>query len=293
MTSRALKAKGHHVEVADNGSLGLEKLTKNYDDFDLVLCDLQMPVMDGFEATRRFRKFENSKFDRKNSTSTDDDDSNVGSAPSGTNKFRLPIIGMSANSDSASKECAFTAGMDRFVPKPFTLGELLPIIEKMIPRNHNEPNVGTVLPIIDSSRHDSIRSLLPLIDIVNSEAGRHGGGNKKKNSEETSLETIAETRASARNIQMDGSEVYDIFGSDTSSEDEEGSTSRSRINSGAEGVGTGKRKSREVVEKGRTKSETIPDITRADDAVRKGGDETLRNLLSFLNFIVEIYLKEL
>mmetsp|Transcript_29043 Transcript_29043/g.27831 ORF Transcript_29043/g.27831 Transcript_29043/m.27831 type:complete len:1116 (+) Transcript_29043:177-3524(+) len=275
VTSRALKAKGHHVEVADNGSLGLDKLTTNYDDFDLVLCDLQMPVMDGFEATRRFRKFEDSKFDRKISTSTDVDDG--GSVVStgtgaGTKKFRLPIIGMSANSDSASKECAFTAGMDRFVPKPFTLGELLPIIERMIPRNRDE-NAETVLPIIDSSRHENIRTLLPVIEAVNSEntsrqvnsdTGRHLEGVRKSPVSSdlslNSLQPISESRV----VQQKDGEVHDIFRSGTSSDEEEKEEVRggSRTDSG---VGV-------KALLGRTKSETkrtVEEVKRVYDSVRK------------------------
>ena len=51
---------GHIVDTASNGLLGLEKLKKNFGEnvYDMVLTDLQMPVMDGMEATDRYRKFE-------------------------------------------------------------------------------------------------------------------------------------------------------------------------------------------------------------------------------------------
>ena len=61
ITTRLLVTKGHIVESAINGSIGLDRLIEVFgtdDDFDMVLSDLQMPVMDGFECVRRYRAYE-------------------------------------------------------------------------------------------------------------------------------------------------------------------------------------------------------------------------------------------
>jgi CheY-like chemotaxis protein len=63
----------------------------------LLITDLQMPVMDGFESVRRFREFEQQQ--------------------QGTS--RLFIVGMSAKADEETRCDVFAVGMDAFVPKPF------------------------------------------------------------------------------------------------------------------------------------------------------------------------------
>ncbi len=81
------------VEVAENGLVAIEKLEKN--DFDLVLMDIQLPEMDGYEATRHIRK----KMKRP--------------------KSNVPIIAMTAHAISGEAEKCFEAGMDDYVSKPF------------------------------------------------------------------------------------------------------------------------------------------------------------------------------
>jgi CheY-like chemotaxis protein len=112
VTSRTLKMKGHTVETAENGIDGLEKLKKAYGTgkFNMVLTDLQMPIMDGIEATRRYREFEAEQEQQKD-TVTD------GFAAEDSN--RLIIIGMSANSDAGTAADALAAGMSGFIGKPF------------------------------------------------------------------------------------------------------------------------------------------------------------------------------
>ena len=96
-----LMAEGALIEVADNGLLGVSAVTQANakTPFDVVLMDLQMPVMDGFEATRRIRH-------------------ELGLSD-------LPIIAMTANAMASDREACLAAGMNDHVGKPFDLSHLV------------------------------------------------------------------------------------------------------------------------------------------------------------------------
>ena len=122
VTSRLLKMNGHTVETAGNGYVGLERLKKGSDtgDFDMVLTDLQMPVMDGIETAKRFRAFEQDR------SCIEMADQNHGVSRKGNS--RLMIVGMSANADDGSRQEALAAGMDYFITKPFAYSDLAKIL---------------------------------------------------------------------------------------------------------------------------------------------------------------------
>jgi signal transduction histidine kinase/ActR/RegA family two-component response regulator len=96
---------GHSVSVANNGLEALEALDAAR--FDVVLMDMQMPELDGVEATRRIR-------------------AQGISARSGT---RLPILAMTANSLEDDRERCVAAGMDEFVAKPIDVERLFSLLE--------------------------------------------------------------------------------------------------------------------------------------------------------------------
>ena len=77
-------------------------------------------------------------------------------------ELALPIIGMSANSDSYSKDCALQAGMNLFLAKPFTVGELQTVLELFQPRrNHNLQDSScyvTGCNTRDITRNNSLKS---------------------------------------------------------------------------------------------------------------------------------------
>ncbi|WP_233505791.1 PAS domain S-box protein [Rhodoferax lacus] len=94
-----LSAQGARVTLADNGALGLDAIRSAQPPFDVVLMDLQMPVMDGLSATRLLR--------------TD-------------KRFaELPVIAMTANAMHSDREDCLTAGMNDHVGKPFDLNQLV------------------------------------------------------------------------------------------------------------------------------------------------------------------------
>ncbi len=99
---RMLENYGHEVTLAKDGLEAYEKFRKG--NFDLVLMDIQMPVMDGFEATSRIRNHEKSH---------------------GTH---IPIIAMTAHALKGDEERCLAAGMDDYISKPINFQKLLSII---------------------------------------------------------------------------------------------------------------------------------------------------------------------
>jgi CheY-like chemotaxis protein len=90
-------------------STGLKRLIEVYgtiDDFNMVLSDLQMPVMDGYQCAQRYREFEKEQLLLNEYNTTQ------------VLRHSMPIIDMSANSDSESKWCALL-NMNMSLPKPF------------------------------------------------------------------------------------------------------------------------------------------------------------------------------
>lgn len=102
LTRHILEAFGAAVIIANNGSEALDYLRKQ--DFDCILMDVQMPEMDGVEATRHIRRL--------------DDPAKSG----------IPIIALTANTQPTDLERYQDAGMDDYLPKPFDDKQLLEAI---------------------------------------------------------------------------------------------------------------------------------------------------------------------
>jgi len=105
-----LERKEWSVQVVENGKQAVETLRKHPKRFSLVLMDVQMPVMDGFEATRQIRLAEEQ------------------------HKTHIPIIAMTAHAMKGDKEKCLAAGMDYYLSKPVNPDELYEIVEKYTKR---------------------------------------------------------------------------------------------------------------------------------------------------------------
>jgi CheY-like chemotaxis protein len=107
LISRLLEKRGHTVVLVENGRDAVDVLEKQR--FDIILMDGQMPVMDGFEATKHIRE---------------DEKSNGG---------HTPIIALTALAMKGDEDRCLASGMDGYVTKPIKLEELFSVIEKVIP----------------------------------------------------------------------------------------------------------------------------------------------------------------
>jgi len=107
--SRLLEKSGHSVTVARNGQEALEMHAAN--DFDLILMDVSMPVMDGIKACQRIRGSEN------------------------PHKRDIPIIALTAYAMAGDKEKFLAAGMNGYVAKPVKMESLMQMMSETLAEN--------------------------------------------------------------------------------------------------------------------------------------------------------------
>ncbi len=99
---------GYKVDVARNGQEAVDMYHQN--NYDLVLMDVQMPVLDGYEATAHIRNVENTILN---------------------DSQRIPIVALTANAMKGDREKCLDAGMDEYLSKPFTPSDLIGIIRSV------------------------------------------------------------------------------------------------------------------------------------------------------------------
>ena len=105
-----LEKQKHRVDIAVHGQEALEMLETT--DFDLILMDVQMPVLDGLEATRQWRKREQA-----------------------LQRPRLPIVAMTANAMAGDRDACLNAGMDGYISKPINIVRLNEEIQRVLALN--------------------------------------------------------------------------------------------------------------------------------------------------------------
>lgn len=100
-----LEEAGFKVDTAENGAIAVEKVTYYPEGFyDVILMDIQMPVMDGYTATRKIRSLENKAI------------------------AKIPIIAVSANAFDEDRQTSLEAGMNGHLAKPIVVDELLEVL---------------------------------------------------------------------------------------------------------------------------------------------------------------------
>ena len=97
---------GYQVEKASDGRKAVEAASNS--SYDLIFMDIQMPVMDGLEATRHIRQLKDEQ-------------------------GRVPIIAMTANTQESDRQDCLESGMDDFIGKPFVKKELLGMLDRYLP----------------------------------------------------------------------------------------------------------------------------------------------------------------
>ncbi|MEA5079806.1 MAG: response regulator, partial [Anaerolineaceae bacterium] len=130
---RLLQKVGYAVDVVETGKQAVDAVQRKA--YRLVLMDVQMPEMDGFEATKRIRQLEGKV-------------------------SKVPIIAMTAYAMSGDREKCLQAGMDDYIPKPLNVDETLSLIKKYMAGYSTEDRMAQVRKVSQT------KPFIPLYDIV-------------------------------------------------------------------------------------------------------------------------------
>ena len=114
-----LELAGATVDVVENGQQAVDRMSTRQGEYDAVLMDMQMPVMDGFTATRILRQ---------------------------ELKLTLPIVAMTAGVLEAERERSVTVGVTAFIPKPIEVEEMLAVLLRHLPKKAADEPVPAKAP---------------------------------------------------------------------------------------------------------------------------------------------------
>ncbi|RZB30641.1 MAG: hypothetical protein SRB1_02921 [Desulfobacteraceae bacterium Eth-SRB1] len=145
LAQELLETRGHRVVLTSNGKEAVDAFEKER--FDLILMDVQMPEMDGFEATRQIRNLQsaiqipNSRFQK------------------------VPIVAMTAHAMKGDREKCLAAGMDDYVPKPINAEDLFGVIEKLTHglQDKKEPSIPKKM---DETVSEDVFDLSKALEVV-------------------------------------------------------------------------------------------------------------------------------
>ena len=135
-----LSTRGHVVRVANNGAEAIRSVSE--EGFDIILMDVEMPVMNGYEATVRIREIEKET------------------------KTHIHIIGFTANTKNEDREKCFRAGMDDFISKPVHRNDLVNAIEEVHRKKLSESTSAI-------TGADNERSSVDLDTLIDKLGGNH------------------------------------------------------------------------------------------------------------------------
>jgi two-component system sensor histidine kinase RpfC len=140
VVAKILERAGHRTRVVGNGEEALDALEQA--DFDMVLMDVNMPVMNGLEATKLYRF-------------------------TALGLPHLPIVALTADITPEVAQRCSEAGMDACLTKPIEPARLLEVIETMVPASAPEPVIVPVPVVTDITSHPRFRAatVLPAIDL--------------------------------------------------------------------------------------------------------------------------------
>lgn len=145
VAQQLLKVLGLECDTAVNGELALQAMARTT--YDVVLMDCQMPVVDGYTATRRWRQHETA----------------LGTA-------RLPIVAMTANAMAGDRQKCLDAGMDDYLAKPVTRAQLDACLTRWLPSVtepqepvHPPTSIGTIGSTIADADARSITSAIAAV----------------------------------------------------------------------------------------------------------------------------------
>ena len=137
-----LQNAGYRVDIAENGQQAVEAYQQNH--YDLILMDIQMPIMDGYTATREIRKLESEIQNPKSEIDL------------------VPIIAMTGNTSEASLDADNSPGINECIRKPAQWDQVLLVVQKWIDAEFSASRGKTLKGVVSPSVRKAKENPFPL-----------------------------------------------------------------------------------------------------------------------------------